>query len=134
MHFFQRRRMVFALLFVFIIAGLVLNWSHLINAMMPADSRPGPVPQISSLSTAAEFEIISAKLKADFPSLAGEFNHITIFQDSDLLAYEGPSTCLACHEKIKYTDQADQECSVDLMDNLTSSAHYRFFTKDHDNV
>jgi hypothetical protein len=130
----QRRHTVLTLLLVIIIVGVALNWSHLINSMMPADSRPGPIDQVSTRCTEAEFETISSELKSDFPSLAGDFKHITIFQENGLLAYEGPATCLACHEKIQFTDQADQEHSVDLMDNLTSSAHYRFFTKKHDNV
>ncbi len=134
MSIFQHRRLIFVALLILMVTGVGLNWSHLINAMMPADSRPGKIPQLVSIVTEAEFEKTIAELSAGFPKLKDDFNHIPLFRDEGLMAYEGPATCLACHKEIQFTDSSDQMHSADLMDNLTSSAHYRFFTMDHDNV
>jgi hypothetical protein len=130
----QRRRLVVLLLLVAVVTVLLLNWSHLINAMMPRDSRPAKVHLPSSFVSQAEFQNIARELELDFPDKSAEFHHISIFRDNDLLSYEGPSTCLKCHENLHFTDSSGQKHSVDLMDNLTDSAHYRFFTRDHDNV
>ncbi len=42
---------------------------------------------------------------------------------------------LTCHEEITITDsKTEEEKTVNLMDNLTHSTHYTFFTKKHANV
>jgi len=130
----QRLRMIFVPVLIVILAAGALKWSNLINAMMPADSRPEHVVLVGSSASETEFQSIADNLVSDFPDLAGDFNHISLFQDNGLLSYDGPATCLSCHEQIHFKDESGQENSADLMDNLTNSAHYRFFTKDHDNV
>ncbi len=129
----NRRLLVYAVGIIVLLA-IAMFWSHLINQMLPADSRPASIPQDVPLSTAAEFEAYALELGAGFPRLVGAFDHIQIFRDEGILSYGGPATCLNCHEKIEFTDENDVQHRVDLMDNLTNSAHYRFFTKDHDNV
>lgn len=129
-----RWRLVSVVLLLLVALVLGLSWSHLINAMLPADSRPGPVPQVSSPVTPGEFESIAAALSVEFPRFSSDFNHVELFREKGILSYDGPATCLGCHDKIEYVDAEGQEQSVDLMANLTDSAHYRFFTTDHDNV
>ncbi len=128
-----RRRIIFSSV-ILLLLFLAFTWSHLINAMLPADSRPASIPQNTIPLTPDEFESKAAELNSEYPSLSEEFEHVEIFRDEGIFAYEGPSTCLKCHEKIEYTDQDNVQHNTDLMDNLTNSAHYRFFTKDHDNV
>ena len=130
----QRRRFILILLLSLLVALVISGWSHLINTMMPADSRPGSIEYPISVAAESEIQTMAAELRAEYPDLADDFDHIALFQVEGLMTYEGPSTCLKCHEKIHYTDASDQQVSTNLMDNLTSSAHYRFFTKDHDNV
>ena len=120
------------LLIVVVVVGL--SWSHLINSMMPADSRPSRVPQVVVPVTPEEFETIVTALEIEFPQASSDFTHVGLFREEGILSYDGPATCLECHETLDYTDAEGQEQTVKLMSNLTDSAHYRFFTKDHDNV
>ncbi len=129
-----RRPLAVFCFLVLLAVVLFLNWSHLINAMLPADSRPVKIQQVSQPLNITEFMALGAELKIEFPTLSKEFKHLPYFMENRILSYKGPTTCLKCHENIHFTDLAGQEQKVDLMDNLTSSAHYRFFTRDHPNV
>ncbi len=130
----QRRRLILVLILVLLITLLALNWSHLINSMMPADSRPAAIPQSAPVATASEMQTMADELHSEYPHLSDEFEHIDRFKTEGLLAYEGPVTCLKCHKDIHFTSVDGQQITTDLMGNLTDSAHYRFFTTDHDNV
>ena len=109
-------------------------WSSLINWMLPADSRPADIGFSVEAVTPSGFEAAATRLELALPGAAGDFKHIARFREADILAYEGPTTCLGCHEKITYDDGRGTEKSEDLMANLTASSHYRFFTTDHPNV
>jgi len=113
---------------------VVVFWSNLINWMLPADSRPADIGFPVEAATPAGFEVAASLLETTPRVVAGGFKHIDIFREAGILAYEGPATCLGCHENITYEDGEGNEKREDLMDNLTASAHYRFFTKDHPNV
>jgi hypothetical protein len=107
-------------------------WSQMINAMLPPDSRPGEITFAVESITPEQFEELATTLTAEYDL---DFKHIDIFRDSGIMAYEGPSTCLRCHQQISYTDVVtEEESSADLMDNLLTSAHYQFFTISHENV
>ncbi len=106
----------------------------MINWMLPADSRPAAIVYSAEILTQDGFESAAETLASTPRGAAGEFRHIERFREAGILSYEGPSTCLECHQKITYQDDTGNEKTADLMDNLVSSAHYRFFTKDHPNV
>lgn len=107
-------------------------WPDLINFMMPSDSRPSAVEFAVEPVDQAEFEILAAGLEEQYPEI---LPHIAIFRDSGVLAYEGPKTCLRCHRDIHYTDAVTGDSvTTDLMTNLLTSAHYRFYTVSHENV
>ncbi len=109
-----------------------LFWSQLINLMLPADSRPGLVSFLVQRVTPDEFDRIAASAERDFP---GNFEHIKRLKEAGVFSYEGPKTCLQCHREIKYKDsKTDSERTADLMENLTTSVHYRFFSSRHPNV
>ena len=106
--------------------------SHAINGLMPADSRPYEVEFPLEKITSEEFDAIAAQLDKDYDL---KFKHIEIFRDNQILSYNGPETCLGCHEQITVQDHATQkDKEVNLMENLLSSSHYQFFTRAHDNV
>lgn len=106
--------------------------SWIINKMMPKDSRPGNIEFDVESVTADEYEAITKDLENNFSET---FNHIERFKEAGVFGYAGPSTCLSCHEDITVIDASTgEEKTVDLMNNLTSSSHYRFFTKPHKNV
>lgn len=121
--------------FVLIIVLAVVawaQWSQVINLLLPADVRPAAVTFPVDEITPAVFETIATELTAwedyDYP-------HVETFRDSSVLAYEGPATCLRCHQDIEVQDsQSDTAKTVDLMENLVTSSHYRFFTTRHPNV
>ena len=126
-----------------ILAGMVLvlivitvlvisSWSRMINMMMPADSRPGKIGFVVESVSSDEFDKIANDVSANYDL---DFTHIERFKEEGILAYEGPQTCLSCHEEITINDAiTGDEKTVNLMDNLTGSAHYSFYTKSHPNV
>jgi hypothetical protein len=122
--------MIPAVLVLFL--GGCAMWSETINRMMPSGNRPGDVSFVSETITPEQLDQISAELNAAY---SREFNHIERFREAGILSYEGPSTCLSCHKDVTYEDLATGETkSEDLMRNVTTSVHYRFYSTDHPNV
>jgi hypothetical protein len=108
------------------------NWSWLINRALPADSRPSKIEFVLEKIDPNQFEQIADELASKY-SLP--FKHIENFRKGNITSYEGPGTCLTCHKEITVVDATSgQNKKVDLMKNLLSSAHYRFFTDRHPNV
>ncbi len=107
-------------------------WSGMINLMMPGDSRPHEITYAVQKVTPKQFDAIAKELENKYDL---EFNHIKRFREANILSYKGPETCLGCHKEITVKDHITQkEKRVDLMKNLLSSAHYKFFTMKHSNV
>jgi hypothetical protein len=130
----KKRSIWLTVLVILIIAGhlVVVNWSSIINAMLPPDSRPAKISFPVEKLTLGELAVAGEQLTGQYE---GSFAHIEYFIDDAITSYEGPATCLRCHNEIKYTDLlTGEEMVAGLMENLTSSAHYRFFTKQHPNV
>jgi hypothetical protein len=128
----MRRLMVLISLVIVLVLAAYAFWPRIINLMLPADSRPGKISFPIERVSQEEFSAIAKELKSSY---RGNFNHIERFQKAGITAYEGPSTCLKCHEKIKVKDTATGSAKeVDLMANLTSSVHYKFFSSKHPNV
>jgi hypothetical protein len=100
--------------------------------MMPSDSRPGQVEFQPESVTPEQFALLVDQLT----SAGGEdFRHIGRFREAGILSYEGPSTCLKCHETMTVKDAVTgKEKKTPLWDNLLTSVHYRFFSKAHPNV
>jgi hypothetical protein len=109
-------------------------WSRMINAMMPADSRPGRVVFAVEPETAGSFEQLANELAAQAGEMGLAFDHVERFRDAGILVYEGPHTCLNCHSDVTFENAAGRERSEPLMANLTDSSHYRFFSDRHPNV
>lgn len=122
--------MIRTLLFVPMIA--MGFWSHLINWMMPEDSRPVKIEFSHEIVTETEFDAIAKDLRFNSDE---KLNHIDRFKKAGILSYEGPKTCLQCHEKIMVQDAENGKMKkINLMKNLTGSTHYKFFTMEHENV
>ncbi len=117
---------------VLIVFLAFIFWSDIINGMMPADSRPYDITYAVERVTDDEFDVIAEQLAENYDL---EFKHIEIFKENGITAYEGPKTCLSCHEELKYEDAlTGEEKTVNLMENLLTSTHYRFWTSRHPNV
>jgi hypothetical protein len=121
-----------SLLAVLIAILMYTFWSDLINFMLPIDSRPEKISFNVEKISSEEFNQIAEELGHQYNL---KFDHIKRFRENHVLAYEGPKTCLTCHEEITIEDHITQkEKRVNLMENLLGSAHYRFFTEAHPNV
>ncbi len=128
------RRAILMLLFVG--AGLSIGgcdlWSGGINSMLPEQNRPMVVAFDHDTLSTEQLTALGSELHDTFHQ---EFSHVAIFREAGITTYEGPQTCLRCHEKIEVKDPSSGEMhEVNLMDNLTGSAHFRFYTEKHQNV
>jgi hypothetical protein len=129
------RRRIALLIVILLLAGWRFQaWSHMIQMMMPADSRPTVISFSVESISADGFRDMASELMTLAVAMDQDFRHVEYFRDANILAYEGPSTCLGCHSDATYHGLDGTEHSENLMDNVTGSAHYRFFTTDHDNV
>lgn len=100
--------------------------------MMPADSRPTAANFVSENVSDEQYEDIARDLKMNHKE---SLYHIELFRKHGIRQYEGPKTCLQCHENLSYKHHVTGETvTTDLMNNLTSSAHYTFFSSKRDNV
>jgi len=128
------RRVIMVILMVG--AGLCLGgcdlWSGGINSMLPEQNRPTEVAFDHDTLTTQQFTVLSSQLHDTFHQ---EFSHVALFREAGITTYDGPQTCLRCHEEIEVKDPSSGEMrQVNLMDNLTGSAHFRFYTEKHPNV
>lgn len=133
----SRRRVLVALAVIIVL--LMLAWrtqpmSHLILSMMPADSRPMAVTYPEETIGPDGFDLLAAELAPAAAALDVTFDHIERFREAGLDTYRGPGTCLRCHEHLTYEDAHGHARTENLMRNLTRSSHYRFYTKERDNV
>lgn len=123
---------VIATVIVVLAAISYVYWSELINFMMPADSRPGKIEFPVEKVTAEEYDHLAESVTSNY---TGNFGHIKRFADAGILTYEGSKTCVGCHEEIEIHDAlTGQFRKADLMQNLLTSAHYRFYSTKHPNV
>jgi hypothetical protein len=127
------RKFLLVLVILLVLGTIVYAFlPRIILAVLPADNRPAEVPHPSAKLTPEEFSRTALELAGRD---GAEFPHIARFRQAGILEYEGPSTCLGCHEEITVQDSRTGKTKrVDLMKNLLGSAHYRFYTKDHPNV
>ena len=111
--------------------GAYWAWPRLINLVMPSDSRPGRIRFQIERTDAEGLDRLAASLKASF---GRAFKHAGFFKKSGVFSYEGPSTCLGCHPRLKIKDSDGKVREMDLIKNLLDSSHYAFFTRIHPNV
>ncbi|MEJ2185315.1 MAG: multiheme c-type cytochrome [Gemmatimonadota bacterium] len=58
------------------------------------------------------------------------FSHIDYFREAGIRTYEGPQTCLRCHEDMTVHKLDGGTEKVHTMDDVMNSVHYRLFSKD----
>ncbi len=129
---FRRRRYLILVSLILVVLLASWRWSQLINAMLPAGNRPAAMDFPVQEQDQEAFAATADNLRQTFAE--ADFEHIQRFEEAGITAYRGPRTCLRCHEKMTVAGPDGQPQTVDLMENLTSSAHYRFFTMEHPNV
>ena len=55
-----------------------------------------------------------------------KYGHIGYFRDAGIRGYEGPSTCLTCHETMQVQHADGRVSTVDLMNDLLDTVHFKF--------
>lgn len=117
---------------VIVVAVAAFGWSHLINRMLPADSRPARIEFPVDKVTDAEFETLAARAVADF---GADASHAARFREAGIRAYEGPVTCERCHASMGFTDPVSGEpVHMSPTDDLVRTVHYRFASKRHPEI
>ncbi|MFZ1685515.1 MAG: hypothetical protein WAU88_15465 [Candidatus Zixiibacteriota bacterium] len=128
----SRAKIIAAAAIIVVGVGIWSGWSCLINLMLPKENRPVSISFASEKITSGDFDRLASQLADQYKVT---FSHITLYREAGVLQYEGPQTCLRCHEDISFKDLASgQQRKETLMSNLTTSAHYRFYTSEHPNV
>ena len=54
------------------------------------------------------------------------FSHIKYFRDAGILQYEGPETCLKCHEEMTVHKSDGSNETVNTMEDVLESVHFKF--------
>ncbi len=139
---------------VLILGGIVwLNYSRIINLVIPAQHRPGKISFPVQSVTDVQFEQIAQQLERDYAAyrsidtaarnpevyalvakqLASRvssfdrkagFSHIERFRKAGIREYRGPETCISCHETIRIKDGKGGYEEVDTRDNVQTSIHF----------
>lgn len=117
------------------------QWPFLVYRMMPRDIRPGavgfPVERVSDQQFEAQARalVASALTNASDDSLkltlasterSSKFDHIQRFREAGIRSYEGPATCMKCHQTIPVPDGKGGYRRVNLRDDLSHSVHFTF--------
>ena len=124
-----------------VVVGVSIFWSQLVNLVMPYEYRPEainfPVEQVDdSIFDAYSRELIARYDDSTVPLLSvlalesaersSSLAHIRRFRKAGVNSYEGPETCISCHEQIRVSDGNSGYEDVDLRENLTNSTHFTF--------
>ena len=74
------------------------------------------------------------RLLSELPSTRREanFQHIAYFRKAGIRTYEGPSTCLTCHEDMVVHKLDGSTETVHTADDIMNSVHYRLFGSKQD--
>ncbi|MAT39428.1 MAG: nitrite reductase [Ectothiorhodospiraceae bacterium] len=54
------------------------------------------------------------------------YDHIEYFREAGIRQYEGPKTCLTCHETMKVPDNEGGYTNVNTMEDVLNSIHFKF--------
>ncbi len=130
--------------FILVLLAMAASWSTLINLMMPYAYRPGPiafdVEEVDQeMFDAYAFELMDRYDDSGLLALAqvappaaerrSRLQHIRRFREAGIRRYEGPSTCLQCHQTIAVPDGQGGMHQVDLRDDVTATSHFTFAPK-----
>lgn len=55
-----------------------------------------------------------------------EFKHIEYFRDAGIRQYEGPSTCITCHETMTVHKSDNTVVEVNTMEDILNTVHFKF--------
>ncbi len=71
---------------------------------------------------------VKIELLMQTPSFVREHepSHIAYFREAGIRRYEGPQTCLRCHETIQVTREDGETVQVNTLADLVESVHFKF--------
>lgn len=130
----------------FIVAGYAL-WPHMINLIVPYELRPDRIRFAVETVTEDEFEAVARELVTAYSPLLGEdasdpkllirsferasgFDHIDRFREAGIRSYEGPETCLQCHQDVRVPDGHGGYIKESLRQNILGTVHFAFNVKE----
>jgi hypothetical protein len=131
------------------------QWSNMINLIIPYSHRSGKIDFAVETVTDAQFEQIAKGLQSEKINYTGidpsaqnrevygqavkgmvgsiasfqrntGLDHIERFRRAGIRSYEGPKTCLKCHETIRVKRSDGSYDKVPLADNLMAGVHFTF--------
>ncbi|MEO5367158.1 MAG: hypothetical protein H7831_12590 [Magnetococcus sp. WYHC-3] len=88
--------------------------------------------QNAELATASESHPFARRVKTEMlmtlASNAPErvYPHIQYFRDAGIRRYEGPSTCVVCHDKMRVPDGKGGHKEVDTLEDVVNTVHFKF--------
>ncbi len=135
-----------ALLLIVLVVVIGTNIrSHLINLVaVPWQNRPAPIKFAVETLTDEQFEQTAVDLAARYGAdkiktvLGGQvqsyedaagFDHIDRFRKAGIRSYEGPETCLGCHQSVSVPDGNGHWRTESLKDNILGTVHFSFNVK-----
>ncbi|MCF8259405.1 MAG: hypothetical protein K9J12_01410 [Melioribacteraceae bacterium] len=57
---------------------------------------------------------------------SSKFKHIKYFEEAGIRQYEGPETCMECHEEISVTHANGEVEQVNVLEDVVNSVHFQF--------
>ncbi len=107
------------------------NEFETIAARIEADAMKDYVAKYVSTEKNETYRKEKERLLKNTPSVSEKsgFAHIKYFRDAGITRYEGPKTCLKCHETMKVRDEKGNLKTVDLMEDVTNNVHFNLFEK-----
>jgi hypothetical protein len=149
----QRWMIRIGIVLVVAVALVWINYSRIINLVIPESHRPGRIVYPVQTVSDAEFEQIARSLEQQFTSYQSVDSaarntdvykqvarqvasgvttfdrkaglvHIARFRKAGIREYRGPETCLGCHENMKVSDGKGSYKEVGVRDNIQASVHF----------
>jgi len=115
---------------VWFVASIVLifylQWSNIINAILPYETRPEMIDFAVESVDYTQFETYAAELAEKYGE---DMPHIEYYRENGIRSYEGPKTCEECHKTIMVEIGDGIEEEVNLRENLQSTTHFTFAPK-----
>ncbi|MDD5087411.1 MAG: cytochrome c3 family protein [bacterium] len=141
----RARRVWILTVVVIAIGAMVSQRSHLMNLLaVPWQNRPAAISFDAETVTNEEFEQLAAKLVKRYGPPITEtalatrvqsfektigLDHIDRFRRAGIRSYEGPETCLSCHQSVYVPTSDGTWRKESLKDNILSTVHFSFNVK-----
>ena len=107
---------------------LLSLWHEAVNYIIPYNIRTEKIPFAVREYSDVEFNRLVTELEEKFSvsTTENKFSHIEAFRKAEINSFQGPATCVSCHDSIEVKLQDDSIEKRDLRQDLTHSVHFTF--------